>query len=189
MRPAEYLSKGNELKFFMALGTLKSPLSRVIVGIADMAVSNNVGVRLATYSLGSCLGISIYDPVVKVGGLIHVMLPDSRIDPSKGELQPAMFCNTGVPTMLEAARHIHAARSRLQVCVAGGAQVMDDTGYFSIGKRNYEMLSRVLNDYDLSIHAQEVGGLVSRSMMIDIATGEVRLKASGQSEEELLCNG
>ena len=173
----------------MALGTIRSPLSRVIVGIADLAVSNNPSVRLATYSLGSCLGISVYDPVAKVGGLIHVMLPDSRIDPSKGELQPAMFCSTGIPALLDAAGQLHAARSRIQVCVAGGAQVMDDTGYFSIGKRNYEMLVSVLREHDLSIHAQEVGGLVSRSMMIDVVSGEVRLKASGQSEEVPLCRG
>lgn len=160
---------------------------KVVVGIADLAVSNNPTLTLATYSLGSCLGISIFDPVARVGGLLHVMLPESRIDPDKAQRQPAMFMDSGLPALLRAALELKAEMPRLQICVVGGAQVMDSSGFFSIGRRNYEMLKTILNEHGLKIHAEQVGGMVSRSLYLHLATGEVRLKISGQTEEVILC--
>lgn len=160
---------------------------RVVVGIAEMAVTNNQSVVLATYSLGSCLGISIYDPVTKVGGLLHIMLPDSNIDASKASVQPAMFVDSGVPALFRAAYQLRAEKYRIIVCVAGGAQVMDTTGFFNIGKRNYEAFRNLLNNNGLRITAEHVGGLSSRSMYLNLATGEVRLKISGQPNELVLC--
>ena len=63
---------------------------KLIVGVADLAVSSNPAVLIVTYSLGSCLGVTIYDPVAKVGGLLHAMLPDSTIDPAKAASQAAI---------------------------------------------------------------------------------------------------
>lgn len=160
---------------------------KVIVGIADLAVSNNTTVTLATYSLGSCIGVTIYDPVARVGGLVHVMLPDSKIDADKAARQPAMFMDSGVPALFRAAYQLKAEKYRVQICVAGGAQVMDSSGFFSIGKRNYEVLKNILNQHGLRIHAEQVGGMVSRSMYLDLATGNVRLKVSGQTKEVELC--
>jgi chemotaxis protein CheD len=160
---------------------------KVVVGIADLAVSNNPTLTLATYSLGSCLGISIFDPVTRVGGLLHVMLPESKIDPDKAQRQPAMSMDSGIPALFRAAYELKAEKHRVQICVAGGAQVMDSSGFFSIGKRNYEMLKAILKEHGLKIHADQVGGMVSRSMYLNLATGEVRLKVSGQSEEVILC--
>ncbi|HAV63216.1 MAG TPA: chemotaxis protein CheD [Verrucomicrobiales bacterium] len=160
---------------------------KVVVGIADMAVSNNQAVTLATYSLGSCIGVTIYDPVAKVGGLLHVMLPESSIDPDKAQRQPAMFMDTGIPAMFRAAYELKAEKYRVQICVVGGAQVMDSSGFFSIGKRNYQTLCAIMEKHDLKITAEQVGGMVSRSVYLNLATGEVRLKVSGQSEEVVLC--
>ncbi|HOW68644.1 MAG TPA: chemotaxis protein CheD [Candidatus Paceibacterota bacterium] len=160
---------------------------RVVVGIAEMAVTNNQTVTLATYSLGSCLGIAIYDPVIKVGGLLHIMLPESSIDPSKGTAKPAMFVDTGVPALFRAVYQLRGEKYRLIVTVAGGAQVMDTSGFFNIGKRNFESLKSLLQNNAIRIHASEVGGLVSRSMFLNVATGEVRLKISGQPNDFILC--
>ena len=160
---------------------------KLVVGIADLAVSNNPTLTLAAYSLGSCLGVSIFDPVEKVGGLLHVMLPESKIDPDKAQRQPAMFMDSGLPALLGAALELKVDQPRLQICVAGGAQVMDSSGFFSIGRRNYEMLKTILKEQGLNIHAEQVGGMVSRSMYLHLATGEVRLKISGQAEEVILC--
>ncbi len=162
---------------------------RVIVDIADFAVTNNQNATLATYSLGSCLGISIYDPVVRAGGLLHVMLPDSTIDPTKAAAQPAMFMDTGLPALFRSAYEFQAQKYRLIICVAGGAQIMDSSGFFNIGKRNYEALSKVFQAHGLRIHAEQVGGLVSRSMYLKLATGEVRLRVSGQEREFVLYPG
>jgi chemotaxis protein CheD len=151
---------------------------QVTVGVADLAVSNNPNVVLVTYSLGSCIAVSIHDPVVKVGGLVHVMLPDSSLDPTKAAAKPAMF---------RAAYGLRAEKHRVQICVAGGAQCMDQSGFFNIGKRNYEALARLFQQHGLKIWAEHVGGLVSRSMYLDLATGNVRLKVSGETKEVMLC--
>ncbi len=155
-------------------------------GSRILAVSNNPNVVLTTYSLGSCLGVTIYDPVSCVGGLVHVMLPDSGLDATKAAAQPAMFIDSGVAALFRAAYGLRAEKHRVQICVAGGAQVLDQTGYFSIGKRNYQALTQLLQQHGLVIRAEHVGGLVSRSMHLDLATGNVRLKISGQPREVLL---
>lgn len=160
---------------------------KVVVGIAEMAVSNNQNVTLTTYSLGSCLGIAIYDPVVKAGGLLHIMLPDSNIDTVKAGKQPAMFVDTGVPALFRAAYQLKAEKHRVLISVAGGAQIMDNGGFFNIGSRNYEALSGLLKQHSLKIHAEQTGGLVNRTMYLNLATGEVRLKISGEPKETILC--
>jgi chemotaxis protein CheD len=73
------------------------------------------------------------------------------------------------------------------ICVAGGAQVMDTSGFFNIGKRNYEAIKQIFNQNGVRIHAEQVGGLVSRSMYLHLDTGEVRLKVSGQPNDFILC--
>lgn len=161
---------------------------RVIVGIADLAVSNNQSVTLTTYSLGSCLAVAIYDPVIRAGGLLHIMLPDSSIDPQKAAKQPGMFVDTGVPALFRAAYQLGAEKMRVRIAVAGGAQIMDSSGFFNIGKRNYETLSALFRKHGLTVAAEQVGGLVNRTIHLNLATGEVRLKVSGQASEiPLLC--
>lgn len=160
---------------------------KVVIGIADMAVTNNVNATLTTYSLGSCLGVTIYDPVVKVGGMIHIMLPDSSIDPAKAQSVPSMFVDSGIPALFRSAYRLGAEKYRLVINMAGGAQIMDAAGYFNIGKRNLEALTRLLGRHSLKIHNQAVGGLVNRTMYFNIATGEVRLKVSGDTRIHVLC--
>jgi chemotaxis protein CheD len=156
---------------------------KLVVGVGDMAVSNNPNLVLTTYSLGSCLGISIYDPVVRVAGLLHIMLPDSSIDPAKAAARPCMFVDTGTPLLFRSAYELGAVRQRLKITVAGGAQIMDGSGFFNIGKRNVDAFSELLARNSLSVLASQVGGMVNRTMNLHIATGAVRLKISGQPEE------
>ncbi len=162
---------------------------KLVVGVGGLAVSNNLGAVLMTYSLGSCLGVTIYDPVARAGGLLHAMLPDSSINPAKASDQPGMFVDTGLAALFRAAYQLRADKHRVRICVAGGAQFMDKTGFFNIGQRNYAALSNLLQQHSLSIHVEEVGGLVSRTIQLNVATGEVRLKTSGQTAETILCKG
>jgi chemotaxis protein CheD len=159
---------------------------KVVVGVGDLAVSNNPAMELATFSLGSCLGVTIYDPVRRVGGLLHIMLPDSSINPAKASNQPGMFVDTGVPALFRAAYQMGADKYRIQICLVGGAQVMDNTGFFNIGKRNYESLMALLDQHSLKVQVREVGGLVSRTVYLNVGTGEVRLKTSGRTEAQVL---
>jgi chemotaxis protein CheD len=162
---------------------------KLVVGVGGLAVSNNQSMILTTYSLGSCLGVTIYDPVTHAGGLLHAMLPDSSINVAKAAEQPAMFVDTGVGALFRAAYELRAEKHRVQICVAGGAQFLDKTGFFNIGQRNYARLTQLLAQHGLSIDAMEVGGVVSRTIHLHLKTGEVRLKSSGQSEESILFKG
>jgi chemotaxis protein CheD len=169
-----------------SLAALSEFEQREVVGVGDLAVSKNPNVILTTYSLGSCIGVSIYDPISRVGGLLHVMLPDSSINPARSSQQPAVFMDTGIPALFRAAYALGADKHRVQICVAGGAQVLDTTDVFNIGKRNYETLAAIFRQHGLKIQAEAVGGIVSRTMLLNLATGAVRLKVSGQLEEVIL---
>ncbi|HEX9046724.1 MAG TPA: chemotaxis protein CheD [Verrucomicrobiae bacterium] len=150
-----------------------------VVGVADVVVSNDGSAEIVTYSLGSCLGVTIYDPIKRIGGLLHLMLPDSKIDPAKGAVSPSMFVDTGVPRLFHAAYHLGADRSRLLVKVAGGANLLDQQGIFNIGARNFNALEKLLGQNGLKVHAADIGGLSSRTMRLDLANGNVSIKTPG----------
>jgi len=135
--------------------------------------------EIVTYSLGSCLGIAIYDPVKKIGGLLHIMLPDSKIDATKAVTMPFMFVDTGVPRLFHAAYNLGADRSRLFLKVAGGAQLLDQEGIFNIGIRNYAALEKIIAQNSLRIQVADVGGLSSRTMRLDLTTGNITIKTPG----------
>lgn len=158
---------------------------KVIVGIADMRVANDPESTLITYALGSCIGVALYDPAVRVGGLIHYMLPESQLDPAKAQINPCMFGDTGVPLLFKEMYRYGAEKRRIVVKVAGGAQVMDPTGYFNIGKRNYTSLRKVLWMNSVLIEAEAVGGNVNRTVRLEISSGKVWVKTSGDGEREI----
>jgi len=155
------------------------PRKTFVVGVADMVVSNDSSAEIVTYSLGSCLGITVYDPVSKIGGLLHLMLPDSKIDDAKAASAPLMFVDTGVPRLFHAAYNLGADRSRLVVKVAGGAQLLDQQGIFNIGIRNFDALGKLLAQNGLKAHATDVGGLSSRTVRLDLTNGSVTVKTPG----------
>lgn len=155
------------------------PRKTLVVGVADMAVSNDSSAEIVTYSLGSCLGITIYDPAKKIGGLLHLMLPDSKIDAARATSAPCMFVDTGVPRLFHAAYNLGADRNRLVIKVAGGAQLLDQQKIFNIGARNFEALEKLLAQNGLKAHAADIGGLSSRTVRLDLTTGQVTVKTPG----------
>jgi len=154
-----------------------------IIGVSDMKVSNKQDDTLITYSLGSCIGLVIYDPAVKVGGLLHYMLPESKIDRNKAEKNPFMFADTGIPTLFKSAYKLGAKKQRMKVVIAGGAQILDQKGFFNIGKRNYMALKKMFFKNNVMTNTEEVGGNVNRTVSLNIKTGEIKLKTSGQGEK------
>ena len=157
----------------------------VIVGVADMKVSNDPVSIFSTCSLGSCIGIATHDKVARVGGLLHLMLPDSSVDPTRAEKNPYMFADTGVPRLLESTYELGAKKHRMKVIVAGGAQVFDQTGLLSIGKRNFSAVQQIFRENDVSIDYQEIGGYENRIIKLAIRDGKVWLKTSGMGEKEI----
>ena len=153
-----------------------------IVGVADMVISAKCDDQIITHALGSCLGITVYDPVAKVGGMLHVMLPLSSIDTKKASENPYMFVDTGVPRLFLECYKLGAQKQRLSVKVAGGASTGGDReDFFQIGKRNFVALRKLLWKNGVLIDAYEVGGTDSRTISLDIATGELTLRANGSS--------
>ncbi len=144
-----------------------------VVDIADIQVSSDPRVTLITYSLGSCIGVTIWDPQVRVGGMIHYMLPEASLSPEKAEAIPGMFADSGIPRLFRAAYGLGATKKNLIVKVAGGSQLLDDKGTFNIGKRNYVMLRKIFWKNGILIDSEDVGGSVSRTLTLDIGTGAV----------------
>jgi chemotaxis protein CheD len=155
----------------------------ITVDIADLAVSNEPGCRLVTYSLGSCIGLAIWDPVAKVGGLLHYMLPESTIAPDKAQKQPSMFADTGIPLLFKSAYNLGAEKKRLVVKAAGAAQVMDANGVFNIGKRNQLAMRKILWRNNVMIDKEDTGGVEGRTMRLDINTGVVTIKTKNGEYE------
>ena len=153
--------------------------ANLVVDIADLAVSKTPNTTLITYSLGSCIGVSIWDPVAKVAGLLHFMLPESSISPERAQANPAMFCDTGVPRLFHAAYELGAVKRRLIVKIAGGSQLLDDKGTFNIGKRNYLALRKVFWKNGIMIDNEHTGGTISRTMRVETATGDVVIRIRG----------
>lgn len=153
--------------------------SRLVVGIADMKVTADTTTVLLTYSLGSCIGVTVYDPQAKIGGLIHCMLPTAKQNPDRGQSHPFMFVDTGVSAMLAQMLAMGADKSRLIVKVAGGAAPLDSCGRFRIGERNVAILRKLLWKNDLMISADDVGGTKPRTMSLYLADGVTTIKAGG----------
>ena len=157
----------------------------ITVDISDLKVSNNPDVTLVTYSLGSCIGLAVWDPEVKVGGMLHYMLPDSSISKEKARANPAMFADTGIPALFKACYKLGAQKQRMIVKVAGGAQLMDESGFFNIGKRNYAALRKMFWRNKVMIAAEDIGGMVNRTIRLNIGAGNLSMKVSGQGERLL----
>ncbi|MCU0597080.1 MAG: chemotaxis protein CheD [Desulfobacterota bacterium] len=150
----------------------------VIVGVGDMKVSDKADAILVTYSLGSCLGVCIYDSVSRVGGLLHYMLPESSIDEAKARQAPFMFGDTGIPLLFKETYRLGAVKNRLRVIVAGGAGILDQKGFFNIGKRNYALLRKLFWKNNVMIDFEDVGGNVNRTLKLEVANGATWLKTS-----------
>lgn len=153
----------------------------LVVGVADMKVATEAGELLITYALGSCLGITIYDPAVRVAGMLHVMLPDSTTHGEKGRTNPFMFVDTGVPRLFRAAYEAGAKKERMIVKVAGGStrHVTAADDHFKIGKNNFLALRKIFWKNNVLIDSHEVGGTDSRTMWIDVESGQTVLKIGG----------
>ena len=153
------------------------------VGISDMKTTNRRDDVIVTYSLGSCVGLALYDPVAGVGGMIHCMLPLSKIDPAKAQANPSMFTDTGVPALLQAVFDLGAERAHLVAKVAGAASLLDEKGLFRIGERNHTILRKVLWRNDILIAAEDVGGTQARTLYLYMDTGRTVVRSGGQESE------
>jgi chemotaxis protein CheD len=153
-----------------------------VVDMADRKVGKN-GDTLVTYALGSCLALMIYDPVEKVGGLLHAMLPQYSINPEKAQRNPNMFVDTGVPLLFKEVYALGGKKHRMAVKAAGCAAPLQKDEMFKIGDRNIMILKKLLLKNNVPLSAMDVGGSISRTVYFDLTTGRVIIGSKGKRWE------
>lgn len=157
----------------------------VVVGISDLKISNKDAECLVTYALGSCIAVAVYDPQVKVGGLLHYMLPDSALDSQKAREHPGMFADTGIPLLFKSCYKLGAEKKRMIIKIAGGARIMDDTNYFRIGQKNLTALRKIFWRNNVLIDAEDIGENFNRTVRLEMSTGRFLVKGLGGVVKEL----
>ena len=158
---------------------------QLVVGVADCRVTRDPDSTIVTYALGSCIAVVIHDPMTRVGGMLHLMLPHSSLDPIKAERNPWMFADTGIPLLLKNAYRAGAEKTRLLIRVAGGSQVVGEAGRFNIGKRNQLAVRDILRREGIGIHGESTGGNGSRTVRLDVGSGRLLLRNPDGSETDL----
>lgn len=138
---------------------------------------------IVTHALGSCLGLMVYDPAAQVGGLLHAMLPLSKINLQKASENPYMFVDTGVPELFRQLYDLGGQKNRMVIKAAGCGQPLGNSEMFKIGERNYTILKKLLWKNNIMIEAEDVGGIASRTVYFDLSTGQVTISSKGVRKE------
>ncbi|AVX19255.1 chemotaxis protein CheD [Carboxydocella sporoproducens DSM 16521] len=159
--------------------------TKIGVGLGEMHWSRTPNTALVCYGLGSCVGIAAYDPVKKLGAMAHVVLPDSSI------MRPGdsvyKYADTCVPALLAELERLGAERQRLQIKIAGGAQVLAVAGAarMDIGNKNVQAVKEAVRKSGLRISAEDTGGNHGRTLSLFIDSGKVTVKVVGKPEVEI----
>ncbi len=151
----------------------------ITVGISDMKVTNDKEAVLITYSLGSCVGLTLYDPISHIGGMIHCLLPLAKANPKRAQENPQMFVDSGVPLLVETLLKMGAQKNRLVAKAAGAGNFLQANDMFKTGERNYTVLRKVLWKNNILIQGEDIGGSIPRTMCLYMATGTTTIKSRG----------
>lgn len=152
----------------------------IVVRISDAKVSNDPHVILATHSLGSCIGVAAYDPVMRIGGMLHYQLPESETSRGHAEHVPARYADTGMTLLLNEMAKLGADKRRLKIKLAGGARMLTGVDIFDIGRRNHTAIRKFLWQQGLLIAAEEIGGNTPRHLYLRISDGAVQVRIRRQ---------
>lgn len=137
---------------------------------------------LVTYALGSCIGLCFHDPRLRLGALLHIMLP---LNMEAGRSHPMKYADTGIKETLKALEAKGAMRSRMTVKIAGGAKMFEVSGgggLGNIGQRNIESVHAILKRENLRLSGEHTGGTVARTMLFDVVTGQACIRSYGQKD-------
>jgi chemotaxis protein CheD len=151
------------------------------VGISDYKYSKELDI-LVTYALGSCVGVCLYDKTTKVGGLSHIMLPDSKKFDTK-DINRMKFADTAIRDLVKELDNLCLGRSRFIAKIAGGAQMFEvqpGSKIGGIGERNIVSVKKVLNELRIPIISEDIGLNYGRTQYFDLATGIMKIKATNR---------
>ncbi len=156
-------------------------VKKYVVGIADMKIAQREGM-LVTYALGSCIGICLYDPAIKLAALLHILLP---LNLETGRKSPLKYADTGIRETIRQMEQKGASRRRIVAKIAGGAKMFEIQGGGSlgnIGQRNIESVRRVLQQESIRLLREDVGGGQARTLLFDAGTGDGCVRSHGRAE-------
>ena len=154
---------------------------KLVVGIADMKMALGEGM-LITYALGSCVGICLYDPLIRLAALVHVMLP---LNMETNRKSPLKYADTGIRETLRQMEGQGALRPRIVAKMAGGAKMFDVPGagnLGNIGQRNIESAHMVLRKEGIRLLREDVGGTTARTLLFDTESGQACVRSFGKPE-------
>jgi chemotaxis protein CheD len=157
-------------------------MSDLVLGIGDFGVSKDPTKTIKTYALGSCVAVILFCPSLPAAGMIHIALPESKVNMNRAKEKPGFFADTGIPKLLDALGKIGgpAKGKGVKVKLVGGASIMDKNEIFNIGKRNVLAIKKILWAHGLGAVAEDVGGTISRTVSINVSSGEVKIFSAGR---------
>jgi chemotaxis protein CheD len=153
----------------------------IAVGVGGLEVSCDPEACLVSHALGSCIAVAMHDPAVRAAGLLHFMLPDSRLDPERARLDPALFADSGIALLVARLRELGSTGRPLAIGLAGGAQMIACHPAAAIGKRNYLAARKVLWRMGLAVQSEWVGGAAARSLGVSVS-GRIWVRPAGGPE-------
>ena len=164
------------------MSTRTSTPGLIIIGLGEMQVCTDPDATLITYALGSCLGVAVYDPVARVGGMLHAVLPRVQLDEERARTEPGVFVESGLPALFRACYAHGARKERLVVHLAGaGANTDPERDHFEIGRRNLLMARQLFWKNSILVTGQDVGGNAARTLSLRMDTGAALVRSGGSS--------
>lgn len=164
-----------------------SPLSvMTAVNFSESKISTNPSETLVAFSIGSGIGVSMYDAVTGVGALLNFVLPNSAtILPERATHLPGMFADTGMQTLLDTLNDIGVKIETMKIVIAGGAHILDQPSGFNIGLKNHQAIISILSRENLVLHHEDIGGTTRRTLSLDIRTGFSTIQTVGKGEANI----
>ena len=153
---------------------------KITVGIADMKMAQGSGI-LITYALGSCIGLCFEDPALRLGALLHIMLP---MNMEAGRTNTFKYADTGIRETVRQMTARGALKTRITVKIAGGAKMFEVSGgsLGNIGQRNIESVHTILKKEGIRLIAEDVGGTVARTLLFDVVSGQGCIRSYGRQD-------
>ena len=158
---------------------------RAVIGIGEFAVTTALDAEIVTHALGSCVAVCLWDPVTHVAGMLHFLLPESKLNAERAARQPGTFADTGVPMLFQAAYKAGAVKSRLRVHLLGGAAIIGGPNGLDVGRRNALIAKKLLWQNGVLVKGESLGGTDTRTVSLLASTGRVQVTRGREVVEEL----
>jgi chemotaxis protein CheD len=161
-------------------------VNNIAVGLGEIKISEDPNTVLVAFGLGSCVGVGIFDPVKKIGGMLHAVLPSSTSNNNQDS--PSKYVDTGIPLLINELEKKGLDRKRSKLYVIGGANIlMANKGNtpFDIGTRNVNAATEIFNNLKWKPDAQDTGGNNGRTFRLYIDEGRATIRTMGEKEKDI----